>query len=183
MKLIGIAGKAGAGKDTIADYLVREHGFTKLSWAGPLKAAMAIMGFPEPANRDDKEKPIEGFGFSWRVAAQRLGTDWGRAMDPDIWVKLMARELASQELEASVVHGREARIVISDVRFGNEADMIRKDGQIWHVSGRAAELGAAAAHASEAGILYMPPHDKIFTNDGTLEHLYAKVEAALRGDL
>lgn len=181
MKLIGIAGRAGAGKDTIADYLVREHGFTKVSWATPLKDALAAMGFPEPANRDDKEKIIPGFDFSWRRAAQTLGTDWGRALDPEIWIKLMEQRLA----EAATLHAAlgGGRYVISDVRFGNEAILVRERGQLWHVTGRAADLGDAAAHASEAGILFLPQRDQAITNDGTLEQLYQKIDAALRGDL
>jgi hypothetical protein len=35
--IVGIAGKAGSGKDTVADILVKGHGFTKVALADPLK--------------------------------------------------------------------------------------------------------------------------------------------------
>ncbi len=37
MRLIGVTGQAGSGKDSAADYLVRTQGFTKVALADPLK--------------------------------------------------------------------------------------------------------------------------------------------------
>ncbi len=142
--IITLTGPAGAGKDTVADYLVKNHGFVKVSWATPLKRALASMGFPEPANREDKEKLIEGYPFSWRQAAQRLGTEFGRALDPDIWVKQLITHLEQQP---------NMRWVISDTRFENEAARVRAaGGKVVHITGRKADLGAAAGHASEVGV-------------------------------
>lgn len=166
--LIGIAGKAGSGKSTAADYLVQHHGFYTASWAEPLKAALAVMGFPEPTNRDLKEAQIPGFDFSWREAAQLLGTEWGRGLDPDIWTKLMARRLEGKG---------DLSFVISDVRFENESAMIRAQGGIvWHIKGREVDLGEHAAHASEAGILLYPSKDELIDNRGSLEGLYAQID-------
>jgi hypothetical protein len=142
--IIGFTGPAGSGKDTAADHLVTRHDFTKVSWATPLKAALAAMGFPEPADRALKEVPIPGFNFSWRQAAQALGTEWGRALDPDIWVKIVGEQLRASP---------ERLWVISDVRFENEAAMIRSlGGVVIHLHGRRADLGGAEAHASEKGV-------------------------------
>ena len=41
--IIGIIGAIGSGKDTIADYLVKNHGFTRLSFAGKVKDVAAIV--------------------------------------------------------------------------------------------------------------------------------------------
>jgi len=41
--IIGICGLIGSGKDTIADYLVKEHNFIKLSFADKLKDCVAEM--------------------------------------------------------------------------------------------------------------------------------------------
>jgi hypothetical protein len=170
--LIGIAGAAGSGKDTVADFLVQHHAFCKLSWAGPLKAGLAAMGMAEPADRADKEKPVPGFDFTWREAAQKLGTEWGRALDPNIWIKMAARKLDQHPNNYWV---------ISDVRFSNEADMIReRGGFIIFVNRPGAELAKLGAsesqHASEKGVMVHPDRDVIIINDGTMEDLYLKVE-------
>ena len=39
--IIGICGLIGSGKDTIADYLVEQHNFQKMSFADKLKDAVA----------------------------------------------------------------------------------------------------------------------------------------------
>lgn len=158
--IIGIAGRAGSGKDTVADRMVQDHAFRKMSMARPLKDGMAAMGFPEPANRDDKERLIPGFTFTWRQAAQKLGTEWGRGLDGEIWTKVMERILLTLS----------GPVVISDIRFDNEADMIRgMGGKILHLSGRQADLGGAAAHASEAGVTVLPSQDAMIDNSGDLD--------------
>lgn len=169
--IIGIAGPAGAGKDTVADFLVANYGFTKVSWAGPLKAGLAAMGFPEPADREMKEHQIPGFDFSWRQAAQTLGTEWGRALDPDIWVKLVGDQLRAEP-------GR--NWVISDVRFENEAAMVRSlGGFILGLVGRSSDLGAASSHASEAGLLTHAPSDWVIANNFGYHELYGDVREML----
>lgn len=174
MILVGITGRAGAGKDTIADYLVREHGFTKLSFAGPLKAMLAVAGMPEPMEREMKERPIPGFDFTWREAAQKLGTEWGRALDPNIWAKVVEAQILNKASFAD-------RIVLSDVRFENEAAMIRRlGGKVLHVTGRAADLGANAGHVSEAG-LRIDAVDALVDNGGDLSDTLEQVRAVLRG--
>jgi len=170
MKVIGLHGKAGSGKDTVADYLVANHGFEKISFAMTLKAMLAAGGFPEPANRDDKESLVVGFDFSWRKAAQYLGTEFGRALDKDIWVKCTEKLLQP-----------DGKYVFSDVRFDNEADMIRKYGKVWHIEGRAVNLGEMAYHASESGITGTQ-HDFYLYNDGTLDDLYMLTEEILSID-
>lgn len=169
-QIVGIAGKAGSGKDTVADFLVERHGFVKVSMASPLKAALATLGFPEPHNRDDKEKLIEGFSFTWREAAQKLGTEFGRALDPDMWVKVMAMRFRRAT----------DRIVISDIRFENEAAMVREHGgSMLHLSGRAANLGANAGHASEAGVAVLPSCDGMIDNSGDFEWTKQQVTSYL----
>lgn len=170
MKIVGITGKAGSGKDTVADYLVARHQYTKISWADTLKAMLAVAGFPEPPNRDDKEKQIEGFDFTWRDAAQKLGTEWGRGLDPEIWVKITERR----------VRRATDRVVISDVRFENESAAIRRmGGKVLFLAGRAADIGAAASHASEAGISFYPTQDALIDNSGTFDFTSEQVRAAL----
>lgn len=164
---IGITGKAGSGKDTVGRWFVAK-GFTQASFARPLKAALAAMGFPEPANRDDKEMPVAGLTCSWRHLAQTLGTEWRNLVDPDLWIKLAQQNPAT-------------KVVWTDVRFDAEAQMIRnRGGFIIHLSGRQAWLGSAAAHSSEAGVEFKEG-DVYIPNTGSLPDLYAKVQEVYRG--
>jgi hypothetical protein len=176
--VIGITGKAGAGKDTVADYLVREHGFQKLSFATILKKMLEAAGMPEPANREDKEKTIPGFSFSWREAAQKLGTEWGRGLDPNVWVDAIEKYITMTEEK----RGQRPRFVISDARFENEAVLIRRRGVLLHVYGREADLGAKSAHVSEAGIVRMPS-DILVDNSDTFDVTKGRLLEALGGVL
>ena len=168
---IGLTGKGGVGKDTVADILV-EQGFTKVSFAGPIKEALAILGIVEPASREAKELPLEGCGYSYRLAAQSLGTEWARSLDKDFWIKLAKSKAEGLE-----------KVVFSDVRFDNEAEMIRLSGSIWHVIGRGSTvLGSSKYHASEAGVLFYPNSDQLVENSAGLPELRVRVLKLLKGE-
>jgi len=164
--IIGLAGKAGSGKDTVADYLVANYGFEKISFAKPLKDMLSAAGFPEPTNRDDKEKPINGFNFSWRYMAQTLGTEWGRnCLGQDIWVQIAMRNLDTNK-----------NYVFSDVRFENEADAIRKAGGIViHLLGRKSDLGSNGEHISEKPLVQIGK-DIMLLNQNSKQHLFTTID-------
>ena len=163
MQLIGIVGKAGSGKDTVADFLAAEYGYVKISFASTLKRMLVTCGLPEPSDRDLKEAKVEGFDFTWRKAAQTLGDEWGRqCLDPDIWVKLTMRNLKS-----------DGKYVISDVRYTNEQfAIINAGGQMINLYGREVDLGDMANHASEK-LPYPSAFAHKIWNDGPVEKLYA----------
>lgn len=167
--IIGIIGKAGSGKDTVADYLVSKYGFTKVSFASILKDMLSVAGLPEPSNRDDKEKVVGGFDFTWRHAAQTLGTEWGRnCLDKDIWVKLTMKNL-----------GDGINYVFSDVRFDNEAKAIKEAGGFnIKLIGREVELGESGTHPSEAGVSE-ELISQVINNDSSLQDLYLKVNSTI----
>jgi hypothetical protein len=172
MILIGLAGKAGSGKDTAAAYLRKTYGFSQSAFAGPLKSMLAAVGIHEPA-RDQKELPLPGWDFSYRKAAQTLGTEWGRDLQGNFWLKLAENNIEMlQSVPVNLVQGH----AITDVRFENEAEMVRsKGGVIIHIEGREY---AVAAHASEAGVA-VQPKDFIVRNDSTLEKLYTTLDCII----
>jgi hypothetical protein len=119
MHLIGITGKARAGKDTVAKYLVRNYGFVSSSFALPLKrAAKEMFGLSDDEAFGDelKEVPIPfWWGLSPRAMFQKLGTEGGRILfGDDIWLKRWERFYLQ--------YRDSAHVVVSDVRFDNEAD-------------------------------------------------------------
>ena len=166
-RIIGIAGRAGAGKNTVAEMIPNSSVF---GFADPLYEGLAAMlGVPEDMlrNRVNKETPLVWLGKSPRELMQTLGTEWGRGMvAEDIWLRLAKRRIET--------YG--GTIVFSDVRFDNEAEWIRNQGgEVWLVE---REQETHHTHSSEAGI---SPHliDRVIDNRGTLEQTRMLVELAL----
>lgn len=131
-KLIGICGYAGAGKDTLASILV-EQGFKKGSFAKPLKDAVsAIFGW-------DREL-LEGLTKESREFREKVDTQWSTIMGRDITPRYMmqyfgteiCRDMIHKEIWINSFKNRYFNstdsIVISDVRFVNEAVAIKQMG-------------------------------------------------------
>lgn len=176
--IIGITGKAGSGKDTVGKIIVEQYSFVRRAFATPIKQMLAAIGIHEPP-REHKESPLDGWGFSYRRAAQLLGTEWGRALHDEIWINAMSFELA-KDAKAGL------HTVITDVRFENEAAMIRaKGGVIIHLTGRKYEvdkpkltlwdrLCGRTEHKSEQGIK-VQPEDYEICNDAGIATLFTRV--------
>jgi hypothetical protein len=137
--LIGLSGFIGAGKDTVANMLVKNYGFVKLSFASNLKDAASIMfGWPRELLEGDTiqsrtfretvdeewSKILKKPNFTPRLALQLLGTEAGRKVfGDDIWVY-------STLFEAK----KHKNVVVADCRFPNEANAIKQhDGFVWNI--------------------------------------------------
>jgi len=167
MVLIGIAGRIGSGKDTVADELVEKHGFMKMPFAGPLKtAAKVLFGFSEEQmnDRELKECVNEYWGITHRSALQKLGTECMRGVfGQDFWLK---RWMLGYHTWKDTDH-----IVVPDVRFENEANLIRNfNGMIIHIRRPHNPNGIPQTHASEAGIAIRST-DIVIDNVGELKQL------------
>lgn len=177
MTLIGLTGPAGAGKDTVAALLVRDWGFSQLSFAGPLKDALVVMlGIPRSAlnDRATKEAPIDWIGKSPRQLMQTLGTEWGRQLvHDDLWIRHAERRLANMRRYSD-------RVTITDVRFENEARWVRaQGGTIWHIR-RTADAAAVNPHESEHGVRFnADAGDDVINNTSDIAHLATELQAAL----
>ncbi|WP_439426631.1 adenylate kinase [Stenotrophomonas sp. T8] len=177
MKIIGITGRARSGKDTLAEFLVSDHGFVKLSFAAPIRAFVAdITGLPVSAMEDGplKEEPLDWLnGQTPRRLMQTVGTEWGREMiDRDLWVKVVAQKIRQARRDGA------AGVVVSDVRFDNEAQFIREwGGQVVQVLRDSA--APVSAHASEAGV-QGDLIDTVIDNNGPVHRLRQAAEALVR---
>lgn len=152
MKLIGITGLAGSGKGTVADFLIDDHKFEKMSFADALKAGCGqIFGWERSLlegdtkeSRDFRETvddfwsdKLERPGFTPRLALQLMGTEAMRGIfHNDIWVSVLEKRIKKlQDWYANVLKSGEGNpgikgIVIPDVRFPNEIKMIKDLGGI-----------------------------------------------------
>lgn len=171
MKLIGLIGQARVGKDTVADYLCENHLFNRYAFADPMKDMLESV-FGDRFRDGDRETPIWWLGKSPRHLMQTLGTEWGRdCVHPDLWVML-----GEQEVKLAVQ--KQQNLVISDVRFHNEADMIlRNGGELWHIVRD--NGGTAAGHRSEMSHWDTYRQRILISNESTLDELYARVDALL----
>jgi hypothetical protein len=194
-RLIGITGLAGAGKDTLADYLVSTFGYSKYSLASPLKKLLSErFGWDDDwwNDRAWKEEPRNEYGgqgyvgswgnnaykpFSPRSWAQWLGTEVGRYIGgEDVWVNMMAREWKHQTFLSDTRTGYQPRMVVSDIRFDNEARRIHELGGVVI---RIVRPGlAAASHASEQGVNDRLVNVQVFNTDD-IDHLITESIHAL----
>lgn len=128
--LLGIIGHKGAGKDTAGEHLHRVHAFERYGFADPIKSMLTALmvecdvDYHHLFEAKLKEAPIpELGGITARHLMQTLGTEWAREhVHPDFWLLVASRVLG---FPSAPVHDR---IVITDVRFPNEAAWIRAQG-------------------------------------------------------
>ncbi len=128
--LIGITGKKGAGKDTLASVLT-ERNFYNAKMAEPLKNMLRSLyqdaGFDwvEVERRiegDLKETPCEILcGQTPRYAMQTLGDEWRRLIGNDLWTKMWANRVANLLRQGSP-------IVCTDIRYLAEAQLVKDMG-------------------------------------------------------
>lgn len=169
MKIIGISGVARSGKDTLAKMLISEAGeAVHMSFAAPIREFVArLLGLPLKDLLDGpvKEQPIpELGGKSPRQLMQTLGTEWGREMiDPDLWIKVARWRLG--DLKKDLFPPK--IVVFSDVRFDNEAEMIRSMGGTIVVL-RRPHATQVEAHRSEAGLSQFLATDIVIDNSGSI---------------
>lgn len=174
--IIGLTGNAGTGKDTVRQIL-EGQGFMGMAFADPIRAMLRELllgngiGDHYINSREFKEAIIPELGVSYREMAQTLGTEWGRSLQADFWLRLASAYVADLEHEGCT------QIVVSDVRFRNEADWVReRGGVIWRVVRPTA--GQVRSHISEVGMTSIV-HDHIIDNSGDVDQLRITVERAL----
>jgi hypothetical protein len=176
--VLGLSGWARSGKDTVADYLVENEGSTKVSFSAPMKEAMYRLNPRITVNEVVNTALRVGIDvYGWeglkerspdiRGLLQRFGTEVGREMfDENFWV-----DYALNSIEDG------SKVVISDVRYPNEADAIRElGGKVYRVERDG--VFPANEHASEHALDTYKFDGKI-QNNGTIQGLQQNVEQEL----
>ena len=189
--IIGICGLIGSGKGTVADYLIDQHSFQKISFADKLKDAVSEMfDWPRPMlegitpqSRAWRERPDQfwsqefGRDITPRYVLQVFGTECMRKGFYDgIWVSLVKKRIQENPT---------VNWVIPDTRFPNEVDMVKSvGGQVWCIKRgknpkwfddyKHLSIEPKNIHASEWAWANAD-FDHVIQNDTTLDKLHLKV--------
>lgn len=199
--IIALTGPKGAGKDTVADYLVAVHGYMRLAFADAMRQEVST-AFNVPlqtlTERETKEHPMSALALNrcWdsgfvRAMQQRFegthldtprsprqimqwwATEYRREQQPDYWLQRLMATLHKE-------HGPgQYRFAVTDLRFPNEAALLRDlSATVWQVKrpGYEPQLGE---HSSETtGAEFRPEFTLLNTRD--IAHLHKQAEAAMR---
>lgn len=189
-QLIALSGKKRSGKDTLAARLIEAHGYTRVAFADPMRAAALALD-PLVSIEQDETGPLDfppaaaasPVRLAWLVNAvgweaakgvrevrrtlQRLGTEAGRnILGENVWVDAAMRQ----------VDAIDGPVVITDCRFPNEADAVRARGGIVVRIVREA-LPAGDTHPSETALDGYSHFRALVGNDGTIDDLHGWADA------
>ena len=133
--LIGLSGLIGSGKSTVSKYLVEEKGFLEFTFSTALKDIVSILF---NWNRD----LLEGTTIESREFRETVDTYWSKKLDiPDFTPRkaltLIGTDLFREKfnentwiniIEKKVLDNIDKDIVVSDCRYINELETIKKSG-------------------------------------------------------
>ena len=181
--LIGLVGLIGSGKDTVADFLVKDHGFKRDSFARSLKDAVsAIFGW-------DRQL-LEGATQESRMWRERIDPYWSNKMNRTITPRYVLQYWGTEIMrgcfhdniwiDSFISRYDGGKIVISDTRFINEISTIRQlKGKVVLVRRGAiptqAEMQEKSVHQSEWDWIGQQFDDEI-DNSGNLAELKIQVD-------
>lgn len=154
-QVLGLSGKAGAGKNYLAREILVPRGYFPVSLADPFKVTAVLQGAPMTECFFGEKSP------ETRALLQRLGTEEGRLVHgEDYWT-----QVASVWLAAHVAKGW-PRFVVTDIRFPNEVDWIHSmGGQVWQITGRGGLSGSTSQHPSETALDGYTGFDHVIVNE------------------
>jgi len=115
--VIGFCGYARSGKDTAAGFLI-EQNWRRLAFADNLKADLCKLLGITLEELDEKKAALRPLMVEYGRAA--------RALNPDVWVRRLAVQVQRLAVQMQFEVGAGAQgIVITDVRYPNEAEWVR----------------------------------------------------------
>lgn len=174
--LIGISGYARAGKDSLASFLIEDHGYKRYAFADALRGVVYALNpvvgvapdiYGGNPLRVQDIVDLKGWDAAKveheeiRRLLQAMGTEAGRKiLGENIWVDTVFRQIAEQGDE---------NVVITDVRFPNEALEVKAQGG-FIVRVNRPGVAPVNAHPSEVALDEWG-FDYTVPNDGTLDQL------------
>lgn len=176
--IIGFGHKRKRGKDTSAHLLYSlMNGINiptrKDSFALTLKEVCAtVFGFTEEQLNGDLKEVEDGFwGFTPRWALQTVGTEAFRQnVSADVWVRSLEKRFLSHS----------SCVIVTDVRFPNEAEMIQKHKGFVIKCERDVPFDEKKdCHPSETALDGFDKWDFEIDNNGTKESLMNRIQEIL----
>ncbi len=173
MVLIGIVGKKYSGKSTIASHLVDKYGFQEFAFADPLKQACRdVFGLTHQqlyGSVVDKESKDP----YWGVSPRHMLQDVGKMFRDLVRVRPEYHSIWIRSVERSIQQARARRVVVSDVRYEDEATMIRDKGG-YLIGVYRSDVVSHDEHESENQDIRV---DIVIRNNGSISDLHDKVDA------
>ena len=202
--IIALSGYAGTGKDEIANKICELYpGWKVKKFAGKLKEVSSLLtGLPIESFEDRlvKDMTLEGWGMTVREFLQKLGTEAIRDnLHQDAWVNALISEYnrSMEFVRVCSTCNTESTLpiclscktntlvdkcitnwVVTDCRFPNEADQIRRCGG-FVIRVKRPYTKPVNAHISEVA-LDGYKFDYTFHNDSDIEHITTKVKFMFR---
>jgi hypothetical protein len=171
---IGLVGYSQSGKDTVADILVKNYGYTRVAFADKIREFLYGLNPMVTCSPTGYLQDLVNL-VGWDAAKQEpqvrrllqdLGNSARKTIDENVWVTLALGNIDVNQ-----------RVVITDVRFENEAMMIKlMGGQLWRV--KRVGVGPVNDHVSESELEGYKVN-QIFVNNGTIEDLEALIKTRM----
>lgn len=181
--IIGITGRKFNGKDTVGNILIEKFGYKRIAFADPLKKVCeSVFHFTnEQLYGNEKEKVDDFWKVTPRVVMQFVGTEMFREqihrviphVGNDIWIRSIEKEIKD-----TLQNDPTAKFVVTDVRFDNECDTIKKwGGKVIRVT-RPSINNTLDMHESELNISSLDV-DYDLLNDSTITDLECNLDNLL----
>lgn len=185
-RVVGLRGKKGAGKSTVASVLVHEMGFREVSFADALKDMcrfVFLLTGAQVYDPDEKECADERwFHTTPREIMQVVGTDLFREALPRLAPGVSVGEGGVWVKNTTMRIRQEPRVVISDVRFPNEQEFIHaRRGTVVEVVRDTPRDARFTTHVSETALDEISP-DAFLFNHSTVEDLRKATRAIFATD-
>ena len=189
MQIIGLCGNKGSGKDTFANYLVKTEGYIKVAFADYIREALKILFDWNEDNftQELKEKNDEYWKVSPRKMMQELGTEFLRfhcanlmsqdfnLPNGDSYSSSFHIKRLNKDINKFFKDNNDVKIIISDIRFQDEVDYVKKIGGTVIKINRELEKNNFSTHASEIHIDNLKSIDINLMNDQNLSHYIKKI--------
>jgi hypothetical protein len=178
IQLIGLAGRRGSGKDTVAhlvQMLEPTRGWQIRSFGDAIKGVCAVLSGETTMpyyTQDGKAELVPTYSLTRGELLQQVGAAL-RAWRGPVWIEALLAGLPT-----------DGPVIVADLRFPDEAEALRARGAvIWRVEGDPLRQRGDGTrddnHPSETSLDDYAHYDAVLQNEGSLEDLRMQVQRLL----